>query len=105
MTTYFLRRFLLIPITFLVITFMVYAIQRLTPGGPIEQARLQMRTAAGEAGGGASLAGVGDVALPPEAMEQLRKYYKLDKPIPVGYLIWLGLWPDDAKDGRWSGIV
>jgi microcin C transport system permease protein len=47
----------------------------------------------------------GDSTLPPEAIAQLEKYYKLDKPIPVGYLIWLGLWPDEQKGGRFSGIL
>ncbi len=34
MTSYFIRRLLLIPVTFVCITFIVYAIQRLAPGGP-----------------------------------------------------------------------
>jgi microcin C transport system permease protein len=106
MIGYFVRRLLLIPITFLCITFLVYSIMRLTPGGPIEQARLQMLQAASEAGGGAGgLLGSGDLELPQEAIDQLKKYYKLDKPIPVGYAIWLGLWPDDSRDGRFSGIL
>ena len=33
MTAYFVRRLLLVPVTFVAITFLVYAIQRLTPGG------------------------------------------------------------------------
>jgi microcin C transport system permease protein len=104
MTAYFLRRLLLIPVTFLAITFMVYAIVRLTPGGPIEQARLRMLATASEQGGGAgSLTGEG--GLDEKGLKQLERYYKLDRSIPVGYLIWLGLWPDDAKGGRFSGIV
>ena len=39
------------------------------------------------------------------AIDQLKRYYKLDKPIPVGYLIWLGLYPDEDKDGAFSGIL
>ena len=31
-----------------------------------------------------------NLELPQEALDELKKYYKLDKPIPVGYLIWLG---------------
>jgi len=104
MTAYFLRRLLLVPVTFVVITFLVYAIQRLTPGGPIEQARLKMLASATEGGGGRASA-TGEMALPPEAMKQLERYYKLDRSIPVGYLIWLGLWPDDDKGGRLSGIL
>ena len=38
MTAYFIRRLMLVPITFFAITFMVYAILRVVPGGPIEQA-------------------------------------------------------------------
>jgi microcin C transport system permease protein len=107
MSSYFIRRLLLVPLTFLAITFMVYAIMRLAPGGPIEQARLKMLAKQmGEGGGGAITAkGEGEFTLPPEAIEQLEKYYKLDKPIPVGYLIWLGAWPDEQKDGRFSGIL
>ena len=45
MTTYFIRRILLIPITFICITFLVYAVQRLTPGGPIERAKMQLQQA------------------------------------------------------------
>jgi microcin C transport system permease protein len=108
MTSYFVRRLLLIPVTFVCITFMVYAVMRLTPGGPIEQAKAQLRAQGmGEAGGGgaASITGGEGLELPQEAIDQLKRYYKLDRPIPVGYLIWLGLWPDDQKEGRLSGIV
>ena len=35
MTSYFIRRILLVPVTFVCITFMVYAIQRLAPGGTL----------------------------------------------------------------------
>ena len=53
MWTYFTRRLLLVPVTFIVITFIVYAVLRMTPGGPIEQLENQMQAAAaGEAGGG-----------------------------------------------------
>jgi microcin C transport system permease protein len=104
MTAYFLRRLLLVPVTFIVITFLVYAIQRLTPGGPIEQARLKMLSASSEGGRGRA-SPTGEMDLPPAAMKQLERYYKLDRSIPVGYLIWLGLWPDEDKGGRLSGIL
>ena len=54
MAVYFTRRLMLVPITFLVITFMVYAILRVVPGGPIEQAETQLKMAqmSGEGGGG-----------------------------------------------------
>lgn len=68
MWSYFLRRLLLIPLTFLCITFLVYAIMRLTPGGPIEQALLEARAKAnGEAGGGGGMRSTGSFSLPPRA--------------------------------------
>ena len=38
----FIRRLLLIPVTFVCITFLIYTVLRVTPGGPIEQARLRI---------------------------------------------------------------
>ncbi len=102
MTSYFIRRLLLVPITFICITLLVYTVIRLAPGGPIEQAKLQMQQARASEGGGG--AGSADLALPQEAIDQLKRYYKLDKSIPVGYLIWLGLYPDEDKGG-FSGII
>ncbi|MGB1772673.1 MAG: ABC transporter permease subunit [Planctomycetota bacterium] len=94
MWTYFARRLLLVPITFLVITFMVYAVLRVTPGGPIEQLENQMRAAAAQEGGGGG-GGLGgtDVGLDEKAREELRAYYNLDQPIPIAYLQWLGVYP------------
>lgn len=106
MTSYFIRRILLVPVTFICITFMVYAIMRLAPGGPIEQAqvRLQMEMAA-EGGGAAATSETGEMELDEQTMAELQRFYKLDKSIPVGYLIWLGLWPDEDKGGRLSGVL
>ena len=107
MTSYFIRRILLVPITFVCITFLVYSILRVAPGGPIEQAKMQLRAQmAGEAGGGGGgISSSGELELPQEAIDQLKRYYKLDKPIYVGYLTWLGLWPDEDKGGRFSGVL
>ncbi len=106
MVSYFIRRLLLVPVTFVCITFLVYACIRAAPGGPIEQAKLQMMGGVGEAGGRArTLAERGELELPKEAIEQLQRYYKLDRSYVVGYLIWLGAWPDRDKEGRFSGIL
>jgi microcin C transport system permease protein len=107
MWSYFLRRLLLVPVTFICITFLVYAVMRIAPGGPIEQAQLELQARMnGEGGaGGLGIRDTGSNSLPPEAIKQLEHYYKLDKPIPVGYLIWLGLWPDEQKGGHLSGIL
>jgi microcin C transport system permease protein len=108
MWSYFVRRLLLVPVTFICITFLVYTVMRTAPGGPIERAREQamargMGAESGGGVGGAHSETTGE--LPKEAIEQLERYYKLDKPIPVGYLIWLGALPDAQKDGRFSGIL
>ena len=106
MVSYFIRRILLVPITFVCITFLVYAVMRSAPGGPIEQAKQQLAAAAAqESGGAAAISETGDLQLPQEAIDQLKRYYKLDKPVPVGYLIWLGLWPDEDKENELSGVI
>ncbi|MFV1959228.1 MAG: hypothetical protein ACC662_07425, partial [Planctomycetota bacterium] len=101
MTVYFARRLLLVPITFLAITFMVYAVLRFVPGGPIEQAETMMKLAAnsGEAGGGGGvdLQGESGLQLDEDAMHELEAYYALDRSVFVGYLQWLGLWPRERK--------
>ncbi|MDA8245072.1 MAG: ABC transporter permease subunit [Elusimicrobia bacterium] len=89
MSTYFIRRLLLIPVTFIAITFMVYAVLRLVPGGPIEQAQMQIKMAMMQEGGaGAMLGQTGDVQIPEDAMKELKEYYHLDKSIPEGYSRW-----------------
>ncbi|MHC4861148.1 MAG: hypothetical protein ACYTDY_13770, partial [Planctomycetota bacterium] len=99
MTVYFIRRLMLVPVTFFVITFMVYAILRVVPGGPIEQAEARMRMAQMSEGGGGSAA-IGeeqDLQINEAAMRDLESYYALDRSIPVGYLQWLGLWPRERR--------
>ncbi len=90
MTTYFIRRLLLIPLTFLAITFLVYAVLRVVPGGPIEQAQLQIKMAAMQEGGSTGSASAeAELQIPEDAMKELKKYYHLDKSIPEGYVRWL----------------
>lgn len=91
MKEYFIRRILLIPVTFVAITFLVYAVLRIVPGGPIEQASQMMRQQAAQGGGGVAgqIPGGGELLLPEGALKQLREYYKLDSSIPVGYIRWL----------------
>jgi microcin C transport system permease protein len=103
MTTYFIRRFLLVPVTFVCITFLIYAVLRITPGGPIEQAIMRAEMAAQGEGGMATGTRTQEFQLTEDQLDELRKYYHLDRAIPVGYLIWLGAWP--RRDGRFSGIL
>lgn len=89
--SYFLRRFLLIPPTLLGITFLVFAITRFVPGGPMDR---MLQQAAGDAeGGGKKASNEARGGLSEEQMEELEEQFGLDKSMPVAYLQWLGLAP------------
>ena len=88
MTGYFLRRFLLMIPTFIGITFLVFAITRFVPGGPVDRALMAAQgqvTEAGVVGGG----GDSSVDIPDELLDALNKQYGLDKPFYTAYFDWL----------------
>jgi len=85
MTGYFLRRFLLIIPTFIGITMAVFLVMNFVPGGPVERQILRYKMAVAEKGGGR----VADTELPPEALEEFRRYYGFDKPVYIRYVSWL----------------
>jgi microcin C transport system permease protein len=88
MTGYFIRRILLIIPTFLGISMAIFAIMQMVPGGPIERQILRYQMAqSGEGGGGGG--GRGGVEIPPEALEEMKKFYGFDKPPHIRYLNWL----------------
>jgi peptide/nickel transport system permease protein len=76
MTTYILRRLLLMVPTLLGITVMVFAISRIAPGDPVS---LSM-------GPGGQM----DAERAADVREARMRLYGLDKPVPVQYAIWLG---------------
>ena len=76
MTTYIIRRLLLMIPTLLGITIMVFAISRIAPGDPVS---LSM-------GPGGQL----DAARAADVRKARMALYGLDKPIPVQYAKWLG---------------
>ena len=88
MTGYFIRRFLLIIPTFIGITMVAFLIMHFVPGGPIERQIMNYRMAAARGGGGGSLGGFG-TEIPPEALEEMKKFYGFDKPVHIRYLNWL----------------
>ena len=90
MAAYFARRLLLLIPTFLGITMLVFSITRFVPGGPIDQARMEMQmgSAGGEAGGG--VANQSSVNIKPEALEALKRHYHFDWPLWKQYLQFLG---------------
>ena len=88
MTSYFIRRFLLIIPTFLGITLVTFLILQFVPGGPLEMAIMQMRTG-GQQGSEQGNKGTTQ-SIPQEAIEELKKFYGFDKPIYERYVIWVG---------------
>ena len=87
MTGYFIRRLLLIVPTFVGITLVVFCIIHFVPGGPVERQILLYLGggASGEVGQTSGRA----VEVSGEAIEQMRQYYGLDKPVHVRYAQWM----------------
>lgn len=89
MTTYFIRRILLTIPTLIGVTFIVFLITRIVPGGPLERSIMSYRMAnASQGGGGSSVIDATD-SMPESALNELKKMYNLDKPAPVAYALWL----------------
>ena len=84
--------------TFFAATFIVFVIINVAPGGPFERAVMQLKAGrmmgGGEGGAGGGKSGAsGSETLTAEQLDQLKKQYGLDKPLPIRYLTWLGLYP------------
>lgn len=88
MLNYFLRRLLLIIPTFLGCTILVFSILEVTPGGPFQRQMDAAEQRQQEGGGGGG--GGPQVEIPESAKEELMRYYNLDKPIHMRYILWLG---------------
>jgi ABC-type dipeptide/oligopeptide/nickel transport system permease component len=93
MRDYFIRRFLLLVPTLLVITMIVFGVTRIAPGGPLEQAMMEAQTVSMEGGGGSNEG----AALSEEQLKQMEELYGYDKPIHEAYLIWLGVIPRELN--------
>lgn len=96
MKSYFLRRFLLIPPTLLGITFLVFAITRFVPGGPMDR-MLQQAAGSADAGGAKKASSDAGGGLSEEQMEELEEQFGLDKAMPLAYLQWLGALPREVR--------
>ncbi|PJZ71156.1 peptide ABC transporter permease [Leptospira perolatii] len=79
---YFLKRLALVVPTLFGITFLVFTLSHLAPGGPLEREIAKLR-------GYANLQGASAKEINQEEIELLKKRLHLDKPIPVAYLYWL----------------
>jgi peptide/nickel transport system permease protein len=76
MTTYLIRRLLEGIFVTLMASFLIYTILTFAPGGPLSQ----LKFAAGASGRG---------NISESDIERLKRLYKLDKPWPLNYLVWL----------------
>ncbi|NWK55519.1 ABC transporter permease [Verrucomicrobiaceae bacterium N1E253] len=95
MKAYFIRRFLLIPITLFGVTLIVFTLTRFMPGSPMERA-MQQASQVDENSKGSS----GDKeqgGLSDEQLEELEEEYGYDKPVVVAYFQWLGLAPRERQ--------
>ncbi len=90
MTSYFIRRFLLIIPTFIGITLLVFVVTRFVPGGPIERILMQAQFAGDGPMAVSTTNNVSDSPLSEGQLQQLREYYGFDKPIAQSYVEWLG---------------
>ena len=92
-TSYFIRRFLLIVPTFIGISLLVFTLTRLVPGGPIERMLNEAAIAGNEMGASTLVSGyngVGGSTLSADQLDELKAYYGFDKPVLISYLDWLG---------------
>ena len=92
MKAYFIRRLLLVPITMLGVTLLVFTVTRIVPGGPIERA-MQAASVGGDEGKSSASDARQQGGLSEEQVEELEEEYGYDKAIPVAYLQWLGILP------------
>lgn len=90
MTTYFLRRFLLIIPTFFGITLITFLILQFVPGGPLETEIMKIRMGGAKGGSEAGSTSGGTQNIPQSAIDELTKFYGFDKPVYERYIIWVG---------------
>lgn len=83
MKKYFLKRLFLLFPTLFGITFIVFTLSHLAPGGPLEREIAKLR-------GYAGLQGARAQEITEEEIQILKKKLHLDQPVPVAYLYWLG---------------
>ncbi len=90
MTTYFIRRLLLVIPTFLGITVISFCIMQIVPGGPLEQEIMKIRSQGMMGGETQGASGrTGSTQIPEEVLNEMKKFYGFDKPIPLRYATWL----------------
>jgi microcin C transport system permease protein len=94
---YFLRRLLLIPLTLLGITALVFAVNRLAPGGPMEQSLSSLVGGEGQAKRSRAESGF---SLSAGQVLELEEKFGRDKHAFRSYLEWLGVVPRDIASKK-----
>ncbi len=94
MRQYIFKRLLMMPITLIGITFLVFFLTRMVPGGPVE--RILQEQAIGSLVGDKTVGQVG-ARLGNDDMERLEELFNLQEPIWKAYLQWLGVLPQSAE--------
>lgn len=94
MRHYIIRRLMLMPVTLIGITFLVFFLTRLVPGGPVE--RMLQEQAIGALTGEKTVGQSGS-RLGNEDMERLEELFNLQEPIWKAYLQWLGVLPRNVE--------
>ena len=94
MRQYILKRLLLMPITLIGITFLVFCLTRMVPGGPVE--RMLQEQAIGALSGD-KVVGQTHARLGNADMERLEELFNLQEPLWKAYLQWLGVVPQEVE--------
>ena len=94
MRQYIIRRLLLMPITLIGITFVVFCLTRMVPGGPVE--RILQEQAIGALAGEKTVGQVGS-RLGNDDLERLEELFNLQEPAWKAYLQWLGVLPREVE--------
>ncbi len=89
--------------TFFGITIIYFMVLQVVPGGPFEQEIMKLRAGLATSGGVGQFGATQDVGggggggggdwgmdLPQEAMDEMKRYYGMDKPLLVRYFTWIG---------------
>lgn len=82
---YFIKRLLLTIPTFIGITLLCYLLIQFVPGGPVEQAIMQMKGRGGEISRGSAVS----ESISEAQRKQIEAYYQFDKPFLTRYWNWL----------------
>ncbi len=94
MRHYVLRRLMLMPITLIGITFIVFCLTRMVPGGPVE--RMLQEQAIGALAGDKALSNTPATPVDEEGIERLEELFNLQEPVWKAYLQWLGILPREV---------